>query len=147
VAGPHDHRAEAVEPSLADADRRPQQDLDRFSTSAELLDYIKTPAGTKFLESAPILCTPRRRAECAAEPGDVVGADRCGRRRGIGGPAAREQAFRQESAQELFALGMIGASIGIGFIVSAAVSIFLSRRLGLWQSPNAERADEVSAVR
>src|SRR5690348_11289853 len=28
--------------------------LDRFSTSNELLDYIRTPAGTKFLESAPI---------------------------------------------------------------------------------------------
>lgn len=28
--------------------------LDNFGTTSELLEYVKTPAGTKFLESAPI---------------------------------------------------------------------------------------------
>ncbi|HJX29810.1 MAG TPA: hypothetical protein VJ885_18055 [Thermoanaerobaculia bacterium] len=28
--------------------------LDRFNTTEQLLEYIRTPAGSKFLESAPI---------------------------------------------------------------------------------------------
>ena len=46
----------------------------------------------------------------------------------------------------MFALGMIGVSIGVGFIASAVVSMVLSRRLGLWQGP-VERADDTGIVR
>jgi len=122
--------------------------LDRFSTSAELLDYVKTPAGTKFLESAPIPLhadaapqnAPLTRVMWSVQIGVVVAAASLGLLLVSG-------RFDKESAQELFALGMIGVSVGVGFIASAAVSIFLSRRLGLWQSPNAERADETGIVR
>ena len=122
--------------------------LDRFSTSAELLDYIKTPAGTKFLESAPIPLhadaapqnAPLSRVMWSVQIGVIVAAASLG----ILLVSGR---FDKESAQELFALGMIGVSIGVGFIASAAVSIFLSRRLGLWQQPNGERADDTGIVR
>ena len=122
--------------------------LDRFSTSAELLDYIKTPAGTKFLESAPIPLhadaapqnAPLSRVMWSVQIGVIVAAASLG----ILLVSGR---FDKESAQELFALGMIGVSIGVGFIASAAVSIFLSRRLGLWQQPNSERADDTGIVR
>jgi hypothetical protein len=117
--------------------------LDRFSTSAELLDYIRTPAGTKFLESAPIPLhaesapqnAPLSRVIWSVQIGVVVAAASLGLLLVSG-------RFDKESAQELFALGMIGASIGVGFIASAAVSILLSRRLGLWQAPNTDRADD-----
>ncbi|MGZ5461022.1 MAG: hypothetical protein ACXWN1_30660, partial [Thermoanaerobaculia bacterium] len=117
--------------------------LDRFSTSAELLDYIRTPAGTKFLESAPIPLhaesapqnAPLSRVLWSIQIGVVVAAASLG----ILLVSGR---FDKESAQELFALGMIGLSIGVGFIASAAVSIFLSRRLGLWQGLPAERVDD-----
>lgn len=117
--------------------------LDRFSTSAELLDYIRTPAGTKFLESAPIPLhadsgsqnAPLSRVLWSVQIGVVVAAASLGFLLVSG-------KFEKESAQELFALGMIGVSIGLGFIASAAVSIFLSRRLGLWQGPPPERLDD-----
>ena len=117
--------------------------LDRFSTSAELLDYIRTPAGTKFLESAPIPLhadsgpqnAPLSRVLWSVQIGVVVAAASLGFLLVSG-------RFEKESAQELAALGMIGVSIGVGFIASAAVSIFLSRRLGLWQGQPPERLDE-----
>lgn len=122
--------------------------LDRFSTSGELLDYIRTPAGTKFLESAPIpLHTdpapqnlPLSRVMWSIQIGIVVAAASIGMLVVAG-------RFQKESAQELFALGMVGLSVGAGFIVSAAVSIFLSRRLGLWPHGSAERVDEPGLVR
>jgi len=123
--------------------------LDRFSTSAELLDYMKTSAGTKFLESAPIALhteaparpqnAPLTRVMWSVQIGIVVAAASFG-------VLLVSGRFDKETAQELFALGMIGVSVGVGFIVSAAVSIFLSRRLGLWQLP-ADRADETGIVR
>jgi hypothetical protein len=122
--------------------------LDRFSTSGELLDYIKTPAGTKFLESAPIPLhadaapqnAPLSRVMWSVQAGVVVAAASIG----ILLVSGR---FEKESAQELFAFGMIGLSVGLGFIISAAVSIFLSKRLGLWQSLPSDRADESGIVR
>jgi hypothetical protein len=42
-----------------------------------------------------------------------------------------------ETAQGLFVLGAIGFCVGAGFIASAAVSLALSRRLGLWEPPPA----------
>jgi hypothetical protein len=116
--------------------------LDRFSTSAELLDYIRTPAGTKFLESAPIPLhtesapqnAPLSRMMWSVQIGVVVAAASLGMILVSG-------RLEKESAQELFALGMIGASIGVGFIASALVSVFLSRRLGLWPSQSPDRGD------
>lgn len=122
--------------------------LDRFSTSAELLDYIRTPAGTKFLESAPIPLhteAPRQNAPLSRVIWSVqIGVIVAAASLGLLFVSGR---FEKEAAQELFALGMIGVSIGVGFIVSAGVSIFMSRRLGLWQSPGADRADEPGIVR
>ncbi len=123
--------------------------LDRFSTSAELLDYMKTPSGSKFLESAPIPLhtepvtspqnAPLTRVMWSVQIGIVVAAAALGL-------VLVSGRFDKESAQEMFALGMIGVSLGVGFIVSAAVSMFLSRRLGLWQAP-VDRADETGIVR
>jgi hypothetical protein len=123
--------------------------LDRFSTSAELLDYIKTPPGAKFLESAPIPLhsdgapqnAPLTRVMWSVQIGIVVAA-------GSLGMLLVSSQFDKDSAQGMFALGMIGVSIGLGFIASAVVSVLLSRRLGLWQPPQAaERFGDTSAVR
>jgi len=118
--------------------------LDRFGSSEELLTYIKTDAGTKFLESAPIPLraeppthnAPLTRIMWSIQVGVVVAA-------GALGMLLVSARFEKETAQELFALGMIGFSVGAGFIVSAFVSILLSRRLGLWKDPNAAESELV----
>lgn len=118
--------------------------LDRFSSSEELLTYIKTDAGTKFLESAPIPLreepatqnAPLTRIMWSIQLGVVVAA-------GALGTLLVSSRFEKETAQELFAMGMIGFSVGAGFIVSAFVSIILSKRLGLWKGPNAADSELV----
>lgn len=110
--------------------------LDRFGSTAELLDYIRTPAGAKFLESAPIpLHTeskpqnlPAARVLWSVQIGVIVATA------GLGIVMVSNR-FEKEGAQALFALGAIALSVGIGFILAAVVSLLLSRRLGLWSQP------------
>jgi hypothetical protein len=107
--------------------------LDRFGTSAELMEYIKTPAGTKFLESAPIPLRAERPAQSAPysrvvlsiQAGVIVAAAALGM-------LLVSLRYSDDSGEGLFALGAIALCIGAGFIGSALVTLFLSRRLGLW---------------
>jgi hypothetical protein len=109
--------------------------LDRFGTSGELLEYMKTPAGSKFLESAPIPLreqpmaanAPVARVLWSIQLGIIVAA-------GAMGMMLVSSRF-EDAAKSFFALGLIGVCVGGGFILSAIVSLVVSRRLGLWQSP------------
>ena len=108
--------------------------LDRFNTTEQLLEYIRTPAGSKFLESAPIplhverpaigrTSTLAARILWSVQLGVVIAI--------VGlGMLLLSAVFDQESSQGLFALGAIALCVGIGFIASAAVSLKLSRRHG-----------------
>jgi hypothetical protein len=106
--------------------------LDRFGSGAELLEYIQSPAGTKFLESAPIplhteperLNAPLARVMWSIQIGLIVAAG------GLGLLLVSGR-FASDSNQTLFAMGTIALCIGAGFIVSAMVSVFVSRRFGL----------------
>lgn len=110
--------------------------LDRFGSTEELLEYVRTPAGERFLESAPIplhadrpaQSPPMTRVLWSIQIGVVLAAAALGMLLVSG-------RVDQESAQALFVLGVIGLSAGVGFVGSAAVSLFLSRRLGLWEPP------------
>lgn len=110
--------------------------LDRFGTSAELLEYIRTPAGTKFLESAPIPLhaerapqnAPLGRVILSIQAGVIVAAA------GLGMLLVSLR-YSDDSGEGLFALGAIALCIGAGFIGSALVTLVLSRRLGLWAAP------------
>lgn len=117
--------------------------LDRFGSSEELLAYIKSPAGTKFLESAPIPLhvenvphTPLTRVMWSIQIGLIVAAA------GLGMLLVSTR-FEPGAAAGFFAMGAIAFCIGAGFIASAVVSIFLSRRLGLWQGSEKPSALEV----
>lgn len=103
--------------------------LDRFSSSTELLEYIKTPAGTKFLESAPIPLHAERPAQNTSLA-RVMWSIQVGVVVAMGGLGLLlvSNRFEKESAQGMFALGSIAFSIGLGFIASAAISLFLSKR-------------------
>ena len=110
--------------------------LERFETNEELLAYVRTPAGSRFLESAPIPLHAERaprnpsisRVLWSIQIGVIVAA-------GAIGLLLVSGRFEPESAEGLSALGVIGICVGLGFVGSAAVSILLSRRLGLWEEP------------
>ena len=127
--------------------------LDRFNTTEQLLEYIRTPAGSKFLESAPIplhvehtasgkTSTLATRILWSVQIGVVIAI--------IGlGMLVLSAIFEKDSSQGLFALGAIALCLGAGFIVSAAVSLKLSRRLGLWEDGGAppQTLDPTGSVR
>src|SRR5215213_333175 len=127
--------------------------LDRFNTTEQLLEYIRTPAGSKFLESAPIPLHVERPANgktsslaarimWSVQLGVVIAI--------VGlGMLLLSAVFEKDSSQGLFALGAIALCVGAGFIASAAVSLKLSRRLGLWEDGGAplEAIDGTGPVR
>jgi hypothetical protein len=118
--------------------------LDRFGTSAELLEYIRTPAGSKFLESAPIPLHTEPTTQQTAQPrviftvqiGVIVAAAAMGM-------ILVSLRLTNEAGKGLFAMGVIALCIGLGFIASAAVSIFLSRRLAAWETPESNDPGQV----
>lgn len=117
--------------------------LDRFGSNEEVLRYIDTPAGRKFLEAAPIplgeaepraVAPPISRVLWSVQAGVILGAA------GIGLQIVSLNADKDVAAP-LSALGVLAMAIGAGFIVSAVISFIVSRRLGIWR-PAAESHGE-----
>ena len=105
--------------------------MDRFTTNEELLAYIQTPAGKRFLESAPLtlegpraVSAPIGRVLWSVQVGLVMAAAGFGLQ-GI------SRNVEKTVSQPLFAMGILALSIGGGFVISAIVSYILSRKLGL----------------
>ncbi|MFZ2493047.1 MAG: hypothetical protein WA208_16305 [Thermoanaerobaculia bacterium] len=121
--------------------------LDRFSTSEELLTYVRSPAGTKFLESAPIpvrtaqgpapvLNSPMSRILWSIQIGAGVAV-------GAAGLLLLSLRFDAETAEGVFAMGAIAFCVGAGFIASAIVSLVMSRRLGLLTGVDGVRPEKL----
>jgi len=111
--------------------------LDRFSSNEDLLAYIQTPAGRKFLESAPInisapqaISAPLGRILWSAQAGAVLTV------LGLGVFLVSRTAI-EEVAPPLAAMGAIVIALGIGFLASAVLAYMLTRRFGLMNAPDA----------
>jgi hypothetical protein len=111
--------------------------LDRMASNEDLLAYMQSPAGRRFLEAAPIpldsgpraLSAPLGRILWSVQAGFVVvfaGA-------GLMYSSARFAGNSTFSELELplFVMGATAVAIGAGFIVSSIAAYALSRRLGL----------------
>jgi hypothetical protein len=105
--------------------------LDRFSSNEELLAYIQTPAGRKFLESTPIsvdapraLSAPLGRILWSAQAGAVLTV--------LGlGILVVSRTTLEEVASPLAAIGAVILALGIGFVVSAFLAYILTGRFRL----------------
>ena len=106
--------------------------LDRFTTNEDLLAYMQTPAGRRFLESAPIrmpdeprsMTAPFSRILWSVQAGIVLVLT------GIG-LLYVSSTLTDEPAQFFMVIGVITLALGGGFIVSAVAAYALSRKLGL----------------
>jgi hypothetical protein len=109
--------------------------LDRFTANDDLLSYIQTPAGRRFLESAPIAMDMGPRA-MNAPIGRILWSLQAGMVLGFGGLGLRlaipANVADNLAAQPLSVISMLAVAIGVGFVISAAVSYFVSQRLGLF---------------
>jgi hypothetical protein len=105
--------------------------LDRFSSNEDLLAYIQSPAGRKFLESTPIsvdapraLAAPISRILWSAQAGAVLTV------LGIGITIVSRTTL-EEVAPPLAAIGAVILALGIGFLVSSVLAYALTRRMRL----------------
>jgi hypothetical protein len=123
--------------------------LDRFAGTSDLLTYIQTPAGQKFLEASPIpldapskgIAAPISRMLWSLQIGVVLAVV------GLGFQFISRSVL-QEAAEGMWVIGILGLSFGIGFILSAVISYVLSRRLGLFEPSmplGSERGDSTPA--
>ena len=110
--------------------------LDRFTANEDLLAYMQTPPGRKFLESAPIplreeapsIGAPLSRMLWSVQAGVVLSL--------LGfGLLFVSGRVSEEVAQGVFVIGILVVALGLGFVASAAIAYGISRRLGLFEKP------------
>ena len=108
--------------------------LDRFVSNEDLLAYVNTSAGKRFLESAPFALEASPRA-IAAPVGRVLWSVQAGLVLIAGGIGLEFVAWSadKEVAQPLGAMGVLAIAVGVGLVVAAAAAYVLSRKLGLVQ--------------
>jgi hypothetical protein len=108
--------------------------LDRFTSNEDLLAYVQTPAGRRFLEATPIpiqeqphaVAAPLSRILWSVQAGVVLIAG------GLGLLYVSSQ-FTDEPAQFFMVVGVIILALGAGFLISAVAAYVISRRLGLME--------------
>lgn len=107
--------------------------LDRFAGTNELLTYIQTPAGRRFLEAAPIPVEAAADRSVGAPLNRILWSVQAGIVLVIGGIGFQFVSGRviDEVAQGLWTIGVLATAFGLGFIAAGAFSFIMSRRLGL----------------
>jgi len=110
--------------------------IDRFATNQELLEYMNTETGRRFLDAAPIPIDPDRSRALPGGIGRVVGPLQLGIVLTMlgGGLMILAHSLRDFSAPLTLA-GMVTLMPGLGFIISAIVTWRLTERLGLTPHP------------
>ena len=109
--------------------------LDRMTANEELLAYVQSPAGARFLESAPISLDPGARS-VGAPFSRILWSVQAGLVLASGGFGLQYVSGRiiNEAAQPIYSMGVLAVALGVGFVLSAGVSYVLSHRLGLFAS-------------
>ena len=113
--------------------------LDRFTQNEDLLAYMQTPAGKRFLESAPIpldgdtkpIAAPLSRILWSLQAGIVLLVF------GLGLVMLSNKLIT-EIATPMMVFGAMGIALGAGFILSAFAAYFASRRFGLLDPPRVD---------
>jgi len=108
--------------------------VDRLASNEDLLAYMQSPAGQRFLSAsiaptpvgsiAPPMSAPLNRILWSVQAGMVLAAG------GVGLWLAKSNVI-EEIAQPLHVVSMLAIALGIGFVLSALASWALSRQLGL----------------
>jgi hypothetical protein len=109
--------------------------MERFTNNDDLLAYIQSPTGRRFLESGPVsieadapsrpVGAPFSRIFWSVQAGTVLLLT------GLGLQFVGQRQQWEEIAQPLWSMGILVVAVGLGFLISAGASYFLSRRLGL----------------
>lgn len=106
--------------------------LDRFTDNADLLAYIQSQAGRRFLESSPIMLDAGPRS-VGAPLGRILWSVQAGLVLAAAGTGLElvSTRFAEDASQPLQVLGALGIALGVGFVLSALISFLISHKLGL----------------
>lgn len=110
--------------------------LDRLTANNELIAYVESPAGSQFLQSAPIALEPGAR-RLGAPVSRILWSVQAGVVLLLVGWALQYLSGRleQDVQQPFFALGVLGLALGVGFLLSAGAAWAISHKLGLFEGP------------
>jgi hypothetical protein len=107
--------------------------MDRMSTNEELLAYIQSPAGRRFLEAAPI--QPEADGPALRAPiGPIIWSMMAGIVLSTVGAGFRVagSTIGDEVQQAFNVVGVIILALGIGFMIASLMAYVVSSRLGLF---------------
>jgi hypothetical protein len=107
--------------------------LDRFTSNEDLLAYMQTPAGSRFLESGPVLMEAAPRG-VSAPVSRILWSVQLGIVLAVGGIGLMLVSGRvlPEVAEVLSIFSVLAMALGVGFVLSALVAWIISRRMGLF---------------
>jgi hypothetical protein len=120
--------------------------LDRFGSNEELLAYVDSPAGRRFLEATPMAPNAPPSRSVGAPFGRMLFAVQLGViliSLSVGFWAISNRAI-EEVQPVVVALAMLALCLGIGSIISAGASYLLSRKLGLLPEPPVARPEHIA---
>jgi hypothetical protein len=120
--------------------------LDRFGSNEELLAYIDSPAGRRFLEATPIAPSAAPARHVGAPFGRILLSVQVGvilLALGLGFLVISWDAV-EEVRPLLVSLAVLGFCLGVGSIVSGGASYLLSRKLGLLAEGQPARPEHVA---
>lgn len=107
--------------------------MDRLQSNEDLLAYMATPAGKRFLESAPIALDAAAPRAVGAPISRILWSMQVGVIVAVAGFGLQivSRTVDAVAAPPFLAMGTIALAVGLGFLLSALVSFVLSKRLGL----------------
>ncbi len=113
--------------------------IDKFGNGQELLTYMDTEAGKRFLEAAPIPVDLERGQRMPNAVARVLTPLQIGIVLSLLGSGFLFMRHSiPEIEQALFVLGVMGLMVGLGLILSAGITWLLAARLGLMPDKNDE---------
>ena len=109
--------------------------MERMASNEELLAYIQSPAGRRFLESAPVRADIES-PSVAAPVGPIIWSMMMGIVLATVGVGFRFAGgyIGDENQKPFIVVGMIIMALGVGFILAALMAYLVSSRLGLFPS-------------
>ena len=118
--------------------------LDRLTSNEDLVAFVQSPAGQRALETLTLPSDPRGRPTATSAPiGRILWSIQLGTVATLLGfglmmlpdTATVSTSWASDMSPVFFVMGIVTLSIGVGFLVSAGASFFISRRLGLLAAP------------
>jgi hypothetical protein len=117
--------------------------LERFAGTNELLAYVQSSPGRRFLEAAPVPLDAPVDRPIGAPLSRILWSVQAGIVLVVGGFGFQYVSGRiiDEVAQGLWTIGVLGVAFGAGFIMAGGFSYLMSRRLGLLDAPPLQTSD------